>query len=93
MTVNAATSRHESRVSASIRALTSLVTAAVAVVGVPWGLWHYVGWPLPHTLPSINEIRLAIELRDFSDRLLIGTLAMVVWIAWAMVQVSRPPVR
>ena len=72
----------------TLRALTSLAAAVAVVVGVPIGLAHYVGWPLPHTLPTIGQIRLAVELRDFSDRLLIGTLAVVVWIAWAITTTS-----
>ena len=48
------------------RALIALVQATVFLVGIPAALVKFVGWPLPTRWPSIPEVRLAIELRDFS---------------------------
>jgi DNA-binding SARP family transcriptional activator len=69
-------------------ALGAVIQAAVLLGGIPYALTKYVGWPLPKTLPTIAQIRLAIELRDFSDRLLIGALACVAWICWALIVTS-----
>jgi LysM domain len=80
-----ARSRLISRLMSSIA---SVIAAIGLVAGVPWMLWRYVGWPFPAHLPTVAQAKLAIELRDFSDRLLIGTLAVVVWICWSMTMVS-----
>ena len=68
--------------------IASVLSAVVVLAGVPALLWRYVGWPFPSTVPTMAEVRLAIELRDFSDRLLTGTLAVIVWICWALTLTS-----
>lgn len=88
MTLHVASTRSSGRLVASLRALSSSAVVVGVIVAVPLLLWRFVGWPLPHALPTISEVRVAIELRDFSDRLLIGTLAVVVWIAWLMTTAS-----
>jgi LysM domain len=75
-------------ISRLMSSIASVICAIGLVAGVPWMLWRYVGWPFPARLPTMAQAKLAIELRDFSDRLLIGTLAVVVWICWAMTMVS-----
>ncbi len=62
----------------------SLVQGLVLLVGVPYALVRFVGNPLPARLPSFEEVRLAVELRDFSDRLIIGALAIAVWVCWGL---------
>ncbi len=80
-----ARSRIVSRLATSVGSAIAVISL---VVGVPAMLWRYVGWPFPAHLPTIAQAQLAIELRDFSDRLLIGTLAVIVWICWIMTMVS-----
>ena len=70
------------------KGLVALAQCATVVVGVPYALIRFVGNPLPARWPSPSEVRLAIELRDFSDRLIIGTLAIALWICWAMAVAS-----
>jgi hypothetical protein len=62
----------------------ALTQCAVVLLGIPYALIQFVGNPLPASWPSPGEVRLAIELRDFSDRLIIGALAVALWICWAM---------
>ncbi len=62
----------------------SLVQGVALLVGVPYALVRFVGNPLPARLPSFEEVRLAVELRDFSDRLIIGALAIAVWMCWGL---------
>ena len=69
-------------------AVASIVQALVVIGGVPYALIRFVGWPLPHTMPSITTMKTAWELHDFSDRLLIGGLACAVWICWALTMIS-----
>ena len=77
-----------SRLHATLQAISAAVQAGVVVGGVPLVLWRTVGWPLPHTIPTVTAMRLAFELRDFSDRLLIGGLATAVWVVWALTLMS-----
>ena len=44
------------------------------MVGVPVGLITYVGWPLPTTLPTLDEIQLALR-SGIDPQLLINTMA------------------
>jgi len=42
------------------RVLRGLIAAAVLlalVAGLPWALWHYVGWPLPNHVPTWAEVQ------------------------------------
>ncbi len=42
----------------------------------------YVGWPLPTSLPTLDQIQLAFR-SGIDPQLLINALAVVVWIVWA----------
>ena len=64
------------------------VLLAVVVAGVPWALWHFIGWPLPHHLPTPHQVGHALGQAGISDRALIDALAVVVWCTWAMLMVS-----
>ncbi len=72
------------RLVALAASVATLVQGVVLLVGVPYALVRFVGNPLPARLPSFEKVRLAVELRDFSDRLIIGALAIAVWICWAL---------
>lgn len=69
------------------RALTALLTLIAFVFGVPAGLFVYVGWPLPTTLPTVDQIQLALR-SGIDPQLLINTLASIVWIVWAQLAVA-----
>jgi len=66
-----------------MRGAGALVALTALVIGVPVGLAHAVGWPLPHGLPSASAMRSALTTRGISDRVLLDTLACVAWLAWA----------
>ena len=38
------------------KGLAALGILVALVAGIPWALWHYVGWPLPHGLPSWSQV-------------------------------------
>ncbi|HXP33688.1 MAG TPA: BTAD domain-containing putative transcriptional regulator [Acidimicrobiales bacterium] len=71
------------RSGAVARGVGALVALTALVIGVPVGLAHAVGWPLPHSLPSAGAMRAALTTRGISDRVLLDTLACVAWLAWA----------
>lgn len=64
--------------------LGALVVLSAMVFGVPWALWHYVGWPLPHSLPSWSATTSALGHNGIANATLLKALACVVWIFWAL---------
>lgn len=65
------------------RGLVGLAALVALLAGIPWGLWHWVGWPLPHTIPTWAEASAALTSNGVPDELVINALAILVWIAWA----------
>src|SRR5947208_2561077 len=37
-----------------LRALASAATLVALLAGLPWALARFVGWPLPHQIPSLG---------------------------------------
>ena len=66
----------------------ALVLLAVLVAGIPLVLWHYIGWPLPHHLPSVAQVGHALASHGIAGRTLIDILAVVVWVTWAVLVAS-----
>jgi hypothetical protein len=70
------------------RALGAVVLLVALLVALPWGLAHFVGWPLPRQLPSWDELRRALGGSSISDSVLAKALALVCWIAWMQLVAS-----
>jgi DNA-binding SARP family transcriptional activator len=66
----------------------ALAAVLALVGGVPWALTHFIGWPLPHSLPSWQQLRTGLTTRGIPDALLLKTLALIVWAAWAVLTLS-----
>jgi DNA-binding SARP family transcriptional activator len=71
-----------SAVRRAIAGLGALVVLAALLVGVPVALAVVVGWPLPHSWPTVTEIHTLLETWGIPDIVLIDALAIVCWIAW-----------
>jgi len=56
---------------------------AVLVAGMPYGLWHWIGWPLPHHVPTTTQVKDTLT-GPFTDQILLDTLACLCWILWAV---------
>lgn len=56
---------------------------AALVAGVPYGLSHWIGWPLPHRVPTWQQTHDTLT-GPFTDRILLDTLAGLCWILWAV---------
>ncbi|MDA8070982.1 MAG: BTAD domain-containing putative transcriptional regulator [Actinomycetota bacterium] len=68
--------------------LGALVLLAGLVVGIPWALWHFVGWPLPHHVPTAAQVGRALDHQGIPAQSLVDALAVVVWLTWAVLMVS-----
>jgi DNA-binding SARP family transcriptional activator len=66
------------------RVVRGLIAAAVLVAlvaGLPWALWHYIGWPLPSHVPTWAEIH-GVLLGPMTTTFLLDVLACAIWIVW-----------
>ena len=70
------------------KGLAALVALAVLVGGIPWALWHFIGWPLPHHVPTAAQVGRALERQGIPAQALVDALAVVVWICWASLVAS-----
>ncbi|MGH9055266.1 MAG: LysM peptidoglycan-binding domain-containing protein, partial [Acidimicrobiales bacterium] len=70
------------------KGLGALVLLAALVVGIPWALWHFVGWPLPHHVPTAGQVGRALNHQGIPGQAFVDALAVVVWITWATLVAS-----
>ena len=66
----------------------ALVVLVVLLAGIPLALWHFVGWPLPHHVPTAAQVGRALDRQAIPAQALVDALAVVVWLAWASLLVS-----
>jgi DNA-binding SARP family transcriptional activator/LysM repeat protein len=71
-----------------VKGLGALGLLAALVVGVPWLLWHFIGWPLPHAVPDWGQLRRGLDQHGIPDQVLIKALASVVWLTWVVLITS-----
>jgi DNA-binding SARP family transcriptional activator len=71
-----------------VTGLAALGALAALLVAVPWALCHFIGWPLPHRLPSWSGLGHDLNQRGIPDKTLVDALAVVVWMIWAALAVS-----
>lgn len=70
-----------------VRGVSSLVATLALIVGVPLLLATLVGWPLPTSLPTLDSFERAAQ-SGVSDQVIVNTLAVVAWIAWAQLALA-----
>ena len=66
-----------------LRAAAGLITLIGVVVGVPLILMRTAGWPLPSSMPALDDVTTRIQQGNIDADVVINTLAVIVWIAWA----------
>ncbi len=76
------------RIAHLAKGIGALVLLVALVAGIPWALWHYIGWPLPHHVPTAAQIGHALDRHGIPARALIDALAVVVWLTWAVLLAS-----
>ncbi|GHE43984.1 hypothetical protein GCM10018785_11950 [Streptomyces longispororuber] len=70
-----------------IRGVLAGVLLVLLSMGIPWGLWRYVGWPLPNHAPTGEEISNVLT-SPMSASLLLNALACLLWTTWALFAVD-----
>ncbi len=71
-----------SRLIALLRGVGALLVLTALLVGVPIALWVFVGWPLPHAIPTWGQLRAGLTAHGIPDEVLLKILACVCWLAW-----------
>ena len=66
----------------TIRGLAALLISLLFLIGIPAGLIAYVGWPLPTSLPTLDQIQAALR-GGIDPQIVINVLAVIVWLVWA----------
>jgi DNA-binding SARP family transcriptional activator len=66
-----------------MRGLWSLAWLLALLVGVPAGLVHYIGWPLPHHWPTAQEWQLWLA-KPLTRTTLLHGAAIIAWLLWAL---------
>ena len=61
-----------------VKALGAFLLLVLLLGAVPFALVHFIGWPLPHQMPTADSLR-----QPLSSQTLVKALAVVVWLAWA----------
>lgn len=64
-----------------VRGILAALVLAGLVLGLPWVLAHFVGWPLPGHMPTWDEVQ-ATLLNPMSPQFLLDSLAVLCWIVW-----------
>ncbi|MEV7123731.1 LysM peptidoglycan-binding domain-containing protein [Kitasatospora griseola] len=62
-------------------ALVAGLLLAGLLVGIPYGLIRFIGWPLPTAVPSVDELGEMLN-NSISVGSFIGVLAVLVWLLW-----------
>ena len=65
-----------------LRAALAAGGLAALLAGVPWAAWHWVGWPLPHHIPTWDEIQTVLS-QPTTTGLVVNILTCLVWLLWA----------
>jgi nucleoid-associated protein YgaU/DNA-binding SARP family transcriptional activator len=85
MTMSTKRATGPSRGVSLFRAATNLIRLAAVVVGVPWLLTRFVGWPLPHGRPTVRQVLDGFTVGAYDDKIFLKIIACVAWLAWAMI--------
>ncbi|MFD4636895.1 BTAD domain-containing putative transcriptional regulator [Lentzea sp. NPDC058436] len=65
-----------------VRAVVASALLLTVLIGLPLGLVHHVGWPLPDEVPSWAVLS-AVLTQPMSTSLLLNGLACFCWLSWA----------
>lgn len=82
MSSNAIRSGIVERLGDLVRAVVASAVLLAVLIGLPLGLDHYVGWPLPDEVPSWAVLS-AVLTQPMSPSFLIDGLACLCWLLWA----------
>lgn len=72
----------------TVRGVLAAAVAALLLVGLPYGLIRFIGWPLPHRVPSLTQLRIDVTSPILGDQVYLNAIAIVIWLLWLLITVS-----
>lgn len=69
------------------KGLGALGALVLLVVGPPWALSQFVGWPLPTTVPSPDALTTGLR-GGIDDMTIVKALAVLAWLCWAQITLA-----
>ncbi len=67
----------------ALRGFAALLGILILTVGVPVALGRAIGWPLPHAVPSVAELRDALSRSGIPEEFFPKAVATFAWLVWA----------
>ncbi|MBR7831519.1 hypothetical protein KDK95_34840, partial [Actinospica sp. MGRD01-02] len=72
----------------TVRGVLAAALAVFLLAGLPYGLVRYIGWPLPHHLPSLSRLGNDVTTPILGDQVYLDVIAIVIWLLWLLITVS-----
>ncbi|HET7489300.1 MAG TPA: LysM peptidoglycan-binding domain-containing protein [Acidimicrobiales bacterium] len=72
---------------ARLGGLAATLGLAAVVVGPPLALAHFVGWPLPRSVPHLDQLALSAR-SGVDDQVVVKILAVLAWLLWAQIALA-----
>ncbi|MEA2828482.1 MAG: hypothetical protein QOG43_2921 [Actinomycetota bacterium] len=69
------------------KGLAAVVGLLVLILAAPLALAHFVGWPLPTSVPGLDEVTAATR-GGIDDLVVVKILALLAWLCWAQIAVA-----
>lgn len=70
-----------------VTGILALAVTLAILVGLPAALVAHVGWPLPTTWPTLDQLA-ELDRTGISETAIIKALAIVVWLTWAQLTIA-----
>jgi nucleoid-associated protein YgaU/DNA-binding SARP family transcriptional activator len=71
-----------------LHAVVALSGLVLLVAGTPIVLWQLAGWPLPTSLPSLDDMADGLSRGRIDDTAIVNIVAVMGWLAWLHAVVS-----
>lgn len=69
------------------KGLAALAGLLLLLVGPPLALAHFVGWPLPTTVPGLDQV-ISAARSGIDDMVVVKVLAVLAWLCWAQIALA-----
>lgn len=69
------------------KGLAALAGLLAVLIGPPSALAHFVGWPLPVAVPSLDELTTAAR-SGIDDMVIVKVLAVLAWLCWVQIALA-----
>ena len=72
----------------TVRAAFAAALGAAVLVGLPVALVRFAGWPLPHRMLSLGQLKTDLTSPILGDQFYLNAIAIVLWFLWSILVFS-----